>query len=141
MTEMELSPPLAASGLEERYKRLADFGGHVLAAQETTLGMKFATWSWDYDRAGVTMGHYFHDDYEAAKEDFALRSGLVHKEKLFTPAQLAAMYRCTEHMLASDGALTYEQEQMLQSVREQIGEFVPNLQEPLAQTNLSQQTM
>ena len=50
MTAMEQAPPLKAAGLGEQYRLLADFGGYVLAGQNTTQGMEFITWNWDYDR-------------------------------------------------------------------------------------------
>ena len=139
MTAMEQAPPLHAVSLDEQYKLLADFGGYVLAGQETTHGMKFITWSWDYDRTGVTIGHYFYDDYQAAKEDFAVRSGLVQKEALFTPEQLTAVYACIEDVVSLDSTLTYEQEKTLEKVQEKISALFPNMQEQTPQTQ--QQTM
>ena len=135
MSAMEQAPPLHAVNLNEQYKLLADFSGHVLAGQETSQGMRFITWSWDYDRAGVTIGHYFYDDYQAAKEDFAIRSGLMQEDTLFTPEQLAAVYHCIKSVVNFDNALTYEREKVLKGVNEKICDRLPNLleQNPQAQ--------
>lgn len=116
MNEMEKAPALKASGLDERFKLLADFGGAVLAGREMEkgAGMQFVTWLWDYQHAGVTLGHYFGDGYQDAKKDFAVRSGLVTAEKQFTPEQLIEIYRCCADTLTHDYELTYEQEKRIE---------------------------
>ena len=76
MTAMEAAPQLKASGLDGDYRILADFGGTVLAGTPSKHGVQFVTWDWDYDRTGVVHGHYFMENYDAAKQDFATRSGL-----------------------------------------------------------------
>ena len=43
-----------------------------------------ATREWDFDRQGVHAGHYFTENYEAAKQDFAVRAGLVESQRLFS---------------------------------------------------------
>ena len=80
---MEAAPQLKASGLDGDYRILADFSGTVLAGTPSKHGVQFVTWDWDYDRTGVVHGHYFMENYDAAKQDFATRSGLIQKEQLF----------------------------------------------------------
>ena len=77
MRIFERAPALKAVGLEDTYKVLADFGDAVLAGQLGKKGARFVTWEWDFDRQGVHAGHYFMENYEAAKKDFAVRAGLV----------------------------------------------------------------
>ena len=89
MAILETAPLLKASGLHGDYRVLADFGSAVLAGHPTERGVRFVTWEWDFDREGVHHGHYFQDDYEAAKRDFTVRSGLLPREALFEPEQLA----------------------------------------------------
>ena len=93
MAILETAPRLKAGGLTGDYRVLADFGDAVLAGHPTERGVQFVTWEWDYDREGIHHGHYFQDDYEAAKRDFTVRSGLVQKDALFEPEQLAEIYR------------------------------------------------
>ena len=93
MTAMEAAPQLKASGLDGDYRILADFGGTVLAGTPSKYGVQFVTWDWDYDRTGVVHGHYFMENYDAAKQDFATRSGLIQKEQLFSPEQLTEIFR------------------------------------------------
>ena len=83
MTLLEAAPPLKAEGLTDGYRVLAEFNGTVLAGTETLLGAQFVTWARDYDWRGVNNGHYYMEDYQGAKEDFALRSGLVARERVF----------------------------------------------------------
>ena len=92
MAILETAPRLKASGLHGDYRVLADFGDAVLAGHPTERGVQFVTWEWDYDREGVHHGHYFQDDYNAAKRDFTVRGGLVQKGALFEPEQLAEIY-------------------------------------------------
>ena len=93
MAILETAPLLKASGLTGDYRILADFGSAVLAGHPTERGVQFVTWEWDFDREGVHHGHYFQDGCEEAKHDFVRRSGLLPKEALFEPEQLAEMHR------------------------------------------------
>lgn len=44
MTAMESAPQLKASGLDEDYRILADFGDTVLAGTPSKYGVQFVTW-------------------------------------------------------------------------------------------------
>ena len=52
MIAMEAAPQLKASGLDEDYRILADFGGTVLAGAPSKYGVQFVTWDWDYHTLG-----------------------------------------------------------------------------------------
>ena len=93
MAILEYAPQLKASGLTGDYRVLADFGSAVLAGHPTERGVQFVTWEWDFDREGVHHGHYFQDDYDAAKRDFTVRSGLVQKDALFSLRRSTARWR------------------------------------------------
>lgn len=127
MRQMAQAPSLKASGLSENYKVLADFNGVVLAGVQGKYGMEFITWDWDHDRTGLSHGHYFIDDYEGAKRDFATRSGLVSEQQLFTDEQLIEIYRCCADTLDAGFDLTYEQEKCIKSVQEQIETGMPDI--------------
>ena len=134
MTAMEAAPQLKASGLDGDYRILADFGGTVLAGTQGKHGVQFVTWDWDYDRTGVSHGHYFMENYDAAKQDFATRSGLIQTEQLFSPEQLTEIYRCCADSV--DGEffeLTDKQEEVIHSVQQQIEVCVPDLNERIRQ--------
>ena len=125
MRIFERAPALKAIGLEDTFKVLADFGDAVLAGQLGKKGARFVTWEWDFDRQGVHAGHYFMENYEAAKQDFAVRAGLVESQRLFSDEQLAVIKNACEFALEDDATLSYAEEKQLQSVQEQIELLLP----------------
>ena len=125
MTAMEAAPQLKASGLDGDYRILADFGDAVLAGHPTERGVQFVTWEWDFDREGVHHGHYFQDDYEAAKRDFTVRSGLVQKDALFEQEQLAQIYHALSFVREQDETLSFGRDQELAELMEQVGGLLP----------------
>ena len=129
MTLLEQAPPLQAQSLTGDYRLLADFNGTVLAAHPTRLGVHFVTWDWSCDRTGLNQGHYFQDNYTGAKQDFAIRAGLVSKQLIFNEAQLTEIYRCCTDTLDAGVDLTVDQEQCIKSVQEQILRGMPNILE------------
>ena len=134
MTAMERAPKLQATGLEGDYRILADFGGTVLAGTPSKYGVQFVTWDWDYDRTGVVHGHYFMENYDGAKQDFATRSGLIQKEQLFSPEQLTEIFRCCADSVDEDFfELADTQEEMIRGIQQQIRVCVPDLDERVRQ--------
>lgn len=134
MTAMEAAPQLKASGLDGDYRILADFGGTVLAGTPSKYGVQFVTWDWDYDRAGVSHGHYFMENYDKAKQDFAIRSGLIHKGHFFSTEQLTETFRCCADSVDEDFfELTDTQEEMIRGIQQQIRVCVPDLDERVRQ--------
>ena len=131
---MEAAPQLKASGLDGDYRILADFGGTVLAGTPSKHGVQFVTWDWDYDRTGVSHGHYFMENYDEAKQDFAIRSGLIHKEHFFSTEQLTEIFRCCADSVDEDFfELTDTQEEMIRGIQQQIRVCVPDLDERVRQ--------
>ena len=125
MAILETAPRLKASGLTGDYRVLADFGSAVLAGHPTERGVQFVTWERDFDREGVHHGHYFQDDYEAAKRDFTVRSGLVQKDALFEPEQLAEIYHALSFIREQDETLSFGRDQELAELMEQVGGLLP----------------
>ena len=125
MRIFERAPALKAVGLDDTYKVLADFGDAVLAGRSCKTGAKFVTWEWDFDRQGVHAGHYFMENYEAAKQDFAARAGLVNEQRLFSDEQLAVIRNACAFALEDDATLSYAEEKQLHSVQEQIELLLP----------------
>ena len=125
MRIFERAPALKVAGLEDTYKVLADFGDAVLAGRSCETGAKFVTWSWDFDRRGVHAGHYFMENYEAAKLDFAVRAGLIKEQHLFSDEQLAVIRDACAFSLEDNARLTYAEEKQLRSVQVQIGILLP----------------
>ena len=133
---IQTAPLLHASGLSEKFHLLADFGGAVLAGRELEngWGYQFVTWIWDHDRAGVSHGHYYEEDFQGAKQDFAVRSGLISKAQLFSPEELTQLYRATDYLLDEGPEPEDGQLKALQTSRTKIEYTVPDLVERLEQS-------
>ena len=129
MTLMEQAPPLKAQGLTGDFQTLAEFNGTVLAGHQTKYGVHFVTWDWSFDRKGLNQGHYYQGNYLGAKQDFAIRSGLIPKQLLFSQEQIIEIYRCFADTLDADFALTTSQEICIKSVQEQIVSGTPDFLE------------
>lgn len=125
MTMLERAPQLRTDGLEGDYRILADFGDAVLAGHPTERGVQFVTWEWDWDREGVHHGHYFQQDYDAAKRDFTVRGNLVPKDALFEPEQLAEIYRALVFVREQDETLSFGRDQDLAELMEQVSGLLP----------------
>ena len=139
MRVFERAPALKAVGLDDTHKVLADFGDAVLAGQLGKKGAKFVTWEWDFDRKGVHAGHYFMENYEAAKLDFAARAGLINEQRLFSDKELGVIRNACAFALEADATLSYAEDKQLQSVQEQIELLLP--QEERNQHPTMEQTM
>ena len=132
---LDSAPLLTADGLDGDYRLLAEFNDTVLAGHPTRLGVQFITWQRTYDGTGLWQGHYYHQDYKAAKEDFAIRAGLVSREKLFSPEQLTEVYRCIHETLESEYPITQERTELLKRLKGQIERSVPDLQQRVERSN------
>ena len=140
MRQMETAPLLTASGLEGDYRVLADFNNTVLAGHPTQYGLQFITWERVQDRTALHQGDYYGpglgaDCYTAAKRDFAIRSGLVPGDALFSPEQLTEVYRSIHETLDSGYPITDERQKCLESAVEQIERSVPDLAVRVDQSN------
>ena len=125
MAILESAPRLKAGGLTGDYRVLADFGSAVLAGHLTERGVQFVTWEWDFNREGVHHGHYFQEDYDAAKRDFTVRGGLVQKGALFEPEQLAEIYRALAFVREQDETLSCGRDRELAELMEQVSGLLP----------------
>ena len=127
-TAYEKAEPLIADGLSEKYHCLAEFGGTVLAAKHTEYGFEFVTWDRTYDGKAVCQGKYF-EDYAAAKENFATRSGLINKDKLFTTEELERIGKCVDFTMRHNGDLNFDDYECLKKLNEKISESLPEQQQ------------
>ena len=129
MKQMASAPPLVADGLTGNYRLLAEFGDVVLAGHEHErgYGVEFVTWERIQDGTSLWQGHYYDNDYAAAKQDFAVRSGLIPSGLLFTQDQLAVIFDAAQHMTALGLVSNPEQEKLLEQIMEQVEEVVPQV--------------
>lgn len=138
---MERAPTLKAVDLDENYKILAEFDDTVLAGRMSKNGARFVTWEYDFDRRGVHAGHYFMQLYESAKQDFAVRAGLVNRQRLFSDEQLAVIRNACALSLEDNATLSYAEEKLLRSVQEQIERLLPQPEQTQKQYSEMEQTM
>ena len=90
------------------YRQLAAFGDTVLAATYSEKnGFMFCTWKQNESGDSVFWGDYS-PNYEYVKEAFAVRSGLVSKDRLFSENESADLCRCVDFTKGNCETLTYE---------------------------------
>ncbi len=130
-TAYEKAKPLIADGLSENYRCLSEFNGTVLAAKHTEYGFEFVTWDRTYDGKAVCHGNYF-EDYAAAKENFAARSGLIDKDKLFSTEELERLGKSVEFTMQNCGELNFDDCERLKNLNAKISEDLPEQQQSAA---------
>lgn len=87
--EYSSAPPLCANGVSD-FRELCSMNDVVLAAKHRgRAGFQFVTWDYSSYGKGVESGHYFEDDYTAAKRDFAKRAELIPPQVIFDDQELA----------------------------------------------------
>ena len=67
-------------------------------------------------------------NYEYVKKAFAVRSGLVNKERLFSENESADLCRCVDFAKANCETLTYEQERQPGKLQEKLTDAYPSLE-------------
>lgn len=108
---------------QENVRKFLDYKTVVLAAQLMSNNeLHFITWDYSYNRTGVTMGHYFGTNYEAAQEDFAVRSGLIHPNNVLTKEQAKIIEDACVYRSENDGDMDYKYSRRLNDTIEQLKE-------------------
>ena len=129
--------PLDCEGVRD-FRLISEFGNHLLAAKQSKDNeIRFVTWQYDYDRTGVTLGHYYETNYEGALKDFTVRSGLIDENQLFSAEEIAVLYASCIFRGRHDDDLTFESEQELHTVIEKLESNLP--QQSTAQEALQEQ--
>ena len=118
MRQMEQAPPLKASGLEDSYKVLADFNGTVLAGTHSKYGVQFVTWDWDYDRKGVSHGHYFPGNDDGPNRTLPSAPVSSPNSSFSVPSSSLRSTAVVPTRWTQAFGLTYEQEKCIQSLQE-----------------------
>ncbi|MCL2035034.1 MAG: hypothetical protein FWG94_09935 [Oscillospiraceae bacterium] len=113
----EKSTALTLEGVPE-FRKLAEYNKIVLAARDDSeygRGLHFVTWEYNYEHTGFNHGHYF-TDYAAAKEDFAVRAGLMPQAKVFTKEQATEIRRAVEFSINNNDDLALDAETELKRI-------------------------
>ena len=117
--------PLDCEGVRD-FRLISEFGNHLLAAKQSKDNeIRFVTWQYDYDRTGVTLGHYYETNYEGALKDFTVRSGLIDENQLFSAEEIAVLYASCIFRGRHDDDLTFESEQELHTVIKKLESSLP----------------
>lgn len=122
----EKAQPMPFEGVSN-FRLLAEYNNVIFAARddiEKGYGFHFVTWKCNYTRTGVEQGHYT-QDYEWAKQDFATRSGMIPKEKIFTAEQAAEMITAIEYRFNNDDNITLKTEDMLDEISAKLKTAYP----------------
>ncbi|MHB8064911.1 MAG: hypothetical protein ACYDG2_20195 [Ruminiclostridium sp.] len=133
------APQMKTKGFE-KYKLLAEYNNVIFAACEVTSldltmhkvqSLNYVTWEKDRDASdnGVCTGHYFDDHYEAAKEDFAARSGLVRKDKIFSETEMVAVYAGLVKLDSIDESIKNKISNLIPDIEDKIYEKKPQFHE------------
>ncbi len=112
--------PLDCDGVRD-FRLISEFGNHLLAAKQSKENeIRFVTWQYDYDRTGVTLGHYYETNYQGALKDFTVRSGLIGENQLFSEEEMSALYGACIFRGKHDDTLTFESEKVLEAVMKKV---------------------
>ena len=129
IANIENCPDLVLNDSDIEYKELARYNDVVLAGKELKDGTyEFVTW--DCVKGAAYYGNYY-TDYKKAKEDFAIRSGLIDKKLDFSTRELIEIYRNSEDTLGAGYELTDEQKETIEEIENKIENFVPDFRKEL----------
>ncbi len=126
----EAAPAMVQEDVAQ-YRKFSEYGTTVLAATyDKQFGFTFCTWDKGKNDGYIRHGHYT-TDYAGAKEDFAVRSGLVKSYRLFNCDQCIDIADAIEYQRANDENLFYEVDKRLEAIQEQLIEAYPQIQSRL----------
>ena len=128
----ETAPELKARDFNMAYRILAEFNDTVFAATEHSNGsFEFATW--DRHKDSLYHGHYY-TDYRAAKQDFAVRSGLIPKQLVFDTEELIEIYRSLADTESGGYELSDKQEELIEKIQNKIKDSVIDFDKKLKES-------
>lgn len=129
------APPYTGVHLEpeDRYRLLNTFNGYSLAGSDMgDDGYKFITWQIAADGESVGLGHYYINDYDTAKLDFAERSGLLAGNVAFSEQEVNALYHALKRLLEEPHLLPLSSYQQMIKIQRRVDEILPLAREDSA---------
>ncbi|MBQ8322794.1 MAG: hypothetical protein IJX91_02380 [Clostridia bacterium] len=107
-------------GAVSNYHKFLEFGETILAgAYDKEYGFKFATWNKNQDGTYLVYGHYM-NSYEKAKENFAVRAGLINKNKVFTQEQAELIFKSVNYARDNCEHVIYDQDKEMDGIMENL---------------------
>ncbi|MGV8147040.1 MAG: hypothetical protein ACLKAK_11880 [Alkaliphilus sp.] len=124
----ENAEELELEGLRTGYRKIIEHNNYILAMKEMEQGngYEFVTWMYSHDKKGVTIGRYF-NDYESAKENMALRSGLIDRNKMFNETELKLIHTNLINYVVMNPNIEYKAEEAIGSVLDKIENIIPEI--------------
>lgn len=117
-------------GLPVGWKQIAAVAGIILGIKDTKRGPEYASWQQDASN-GLHNGRYY-KDFQQAKEDFAVRSGMVRAENLFTETQmkiiLEGLVKLTGMEVLADGLVEEKEIEKFDRIVEEIRCRFPDIE-------------
>lgn len=124
----ESAPPMKPKAVSN-YRKLCEFGDVVFAgAYNPAHGFLFCSWRQSEGGEHLAHGHYS-PDYIAAKEEFAVRAGLIREDKIFTQEESGELFKSATYTRDNCKSLTYDEEQRLLFLMEKLQGAYPSLKE------------
>lgn len=123
----ESSPQMSIQDVKQ-YRKLSEFGDTVLAATYSDIqGFMFTTWKQNSEKIFVTHGDYSLN-FDYAKESFAIRAGLINKDRVFSEEEATDLYRSIGYTTDNCDSLTYSQELRLKDLCVKLEYGYPHLE-------------
>lgn len=82
--------------------------------------VKYATYEYNADHSEVNGEQYFDTDLDAAKQNFAIRSGLISEKKLFSKEETTVIYQSLVQRVLSNKDISSIEEQELKKLTEKL---------------------
>jgi hypothetical protein len=136
------APNMEIEGLR-KYKLLSQYNNVILAACEvSTLDYNnqkvhqfdYVTWEKDKAVEGVHAGNYFGKNYASAREDFAQRSGLINKDKLFSETEMLTIYSGLVQ-LQEFHDISWDKGKVIDLIKNKISNVLPDINEKIFQAS------
>ncbi len=128
------------TGNVPEFRVMAEYNNIVLAARDDTAqgyGFHYVTWEYTHGRTGLNRGNYT-EDFAFAKQDFAVRAGLLPKHKLLTPEQAASVRQAVAYRLDHDYEMLPAAEDALKDAARKLERGYPG---PLVKDYLTPEQM
>lgn len=124
----ESAPPMKPKTVSN-YRNFCEFGDVVFAgAYNPAHGFLFCSWRQSESGERLAHGHYS-PDYIAAKEEFAVRAGLICEDRIFTQEEAGELFKSAAYTRDNCESLTYDEEQRLLFLTEKMQDAYPSLKE------------
>ena len=113
----------------QNYRKFTEYGDVVFAGMYSEKhGFMFCSWRQSDGGKYLAHGDYS-PDYLSSKENYAVRAGLIVKDKIFTQAEAEELFKCAAFARDNCDSLTYEQDRGLMELMEKLQDANPSLKE------------